>query len=118
MTKKVRIPTLRLLAVMWLLATIIGLSRSLISVLGRKNILRERIEELTRLKNANEELKKKLAEVQAPEFVEREARNKLNLSKEGETVILVDQTESTSNTPASLTPLSSSNWKKWWHLFF
>src|SRR3989344_6078670 len=41
----------------------------------------------------NQELKKRLAEVQSPEFIEKEARDKLGLGKEGETIVVLPKTE-------------------------
>lgn len=40
------------------------------------------------LKTENEKLKKTLEKVKNPRFMEEEARNKLNMSKPGETVVI------------------------------
>lgn len=45
------------------------------------------------LQERNKELKSKLTEIQTPEFVEKIARDKLGLSKKGETIVIIpDQT--------------------------
>lgn len=55
-----------------------------------KRISREE-EKIAKLVKENEELKGKLRYLRAEEFVEREARDKLGLSKEGETVVVIDE---------------------------
>jgi len=64
----------------------------------------------------NQELQKRLAEVQSPEFIEREAREKLGLGKEGETIIVLPPQNEKSNTQYSIS--NEPNWKKWWNLYF
>lgn len=46
-------------------------------------------EDLFKLEAKNKELKIKLSQIKSPEFIEKEARNKLGLSKPGETVIII-----------------------------
>jgi len=41
------------------------------------------------LEKENKELKKKLSEVESPEFIEEEARNKLGLGKNGEVIVII-----------------------------
>lgn len=63
----------------------------------------------------NQALKKKLAEIDSPKFIEKEAREKLGYGKEGETIlILPDQKEVDSS---QLTVDSKPNWQKWWDLY-
>ncbi len=62
----------------------------------------------------NQELKKRLAEVDNPQFIEKEARDKLGYAKEGETIlVLPTQSDQTSPQTEDNTP----NWKKWWNLY-
>ena len=67
-------------------------------------------------KKTNEELKKRLAEVQSSEFIEKEAREKLGLGKEGETIVVLP--EQNSSQPSALNPQNSEpNWRKWWKVY-
>lgn len=70
---------------------------------------------LENLKQENQELKEKLEEVKTPEFVEREARDRLGLVQEGEAVVIMPERiiEEQANQSKEL-PI----WKKWWQLFF
>lgn len=71
--------------------------------------------ELETAKKEQEELKKRLAEVQTSEFVEREARDKLGFGREGEVILVLPQDEeTTSQVQESQT---SSNWRQWWDLY-
>ena len=76
-------------------------------------------QDLVELKAQNQDLKKKLTEVSSNEFVEKEARDKLNLQKPGEVVVLMpknDQEMAQEDQVAAEKPLS--NPEKWWKLFF
>lgn len=64
----------------------------------------------------NQELKKRLADVKKPEFIEREAREKLGMGRPGESILIMP--------PITITPVKKQeareleNWEKWWRLFF
>ncbi len=66
----------------------------------------------------NEELKKKLSEVKSDDFIEREAREELNMQKPGEVVVILPEIdlkgldESQKNAEKS-----TKNWQKWFQLF-
>jgi len=80
-------------------------------------MLQARKDNLSNLQEKNKELEKELQIVQSQEFIEREARDKLNLAKPGDTVILMGKNIQTDiSQPILSTPLT--NWKKWWSLFF
>jgi cell division protein FtsB len=70
---------------------------------------------LENLKRENQELKEKLEFVQTPEFMEKEARDRLGLVQEGEAVVIMPEkiTDVQANNQEEL-----PNWKKWWQLFF
>ena len=67
-------------------------------------------------KERQENLKRQLAQVESNQYIEREARNKLNLGKEGEIILLLPSISPIYEpTP---TPLDySANWQKWIGLF-
>ncbi len=84
--------------------------------------------EVRNQESENQELKKRLAEVQSPEFIEKEAREKLGLGREGETIVVLPKQDEISNIPARNAfgiadaggqyPISNEpNWKKWWKVY-
>lgn len=117
MTHKLRVPLLSLVALVGLLVTVFGLSQSVVRLMGRKNMLKVKQEELIRLQKEQENLQNKLNIAQSPEYIEKEAREKLNLGKVGETIVLIEKNELIPNIPSPI-PTDQPNWKKWWNLFF
>jgi len=117
MTHKSHIPLLSLVALVGLLVTVFGLSQSVVRLMGRKSLLKMKQEELVRLQKEQENLQNELKIAQSTAFIEKEAREKLNLGKIGETIVLIEKSEPISHTPS---PISTQqpNWKKWWNLFF
>lgn len=71
--------------------------------------------ELEQKRLKNEFLKQQLSYVKTDEFVEKEAREKLGLVKEGESVVIPSQEE---DKKQPISNPSLPNWKKWWSLFF
>ena len=67
----------------------------------------------------NTQLKDTLSYLESNNFVEREARDKLGLSKTGETVVIIPQ-EVLAKQVSSPKDLSTEipNWQRWWRLFF
>lgn len=86
----------------------------------------ERVEKMAAKKEAlvveNKELKEKLEYVDSDEFVEKEARNKLNMSKENEVIVVlpVDKLSQLSQNvnKNKETDEDLANYQQWWHLFF
>lgn len=76
-------------------------------------------EKLEELETTNEKLKEQLEYVQGEQFIEKEARDKLGMAREGETVVMLPENlgqvaglkkeEEEQNLP---------NWEKWLKLFF
>ncbi|MFN4213074.1 MAG: FtsB family cell division protein [Microgenomates group bacterium] len=66
-------------------------------------------------KKRQQKLKTEIARKKSLTELEKTIRNKLNLAKEGEFVILLPSPTSHPPTP---TPSSSANWLKWWRVFF
>lgn len=80
-----------ILIVLLVLTIFYSLARQIYESLQTGKRLDNQLEELSGLQHKNVELKKKLEKVQTPEFIEEQARNKLNLAKEGETVVIIPQ---------------------------
>ena len=93
---------------------IFNLSKSTYDLWQRKALVKEAQEEKKEEEKKNRELKGKLEFVQSPEFIEKEAREKLGLAKPGETIVIIPPQEATQSDVAEVLP----NWKRWWKLFF
>lgn len=68
----------------------------------------------------NKDLKKRLAAIQTPEFIEKEARNKLGFAKTGETIVIIpdEKIKQVLGTSNSASPIRLPNPLGWWRLFF
>lgn len=74
----------------------------------------------------NNELNQKLLDVKKPQFIEQQARDKLNMAKPGETVVVVptEVLDPLAKINATISasffdrPEKVPNWKRWWKLFF
>lgn len=71
-------------------------------------------------KKKNDELKERLKDVAQPQFVEKEARNKLFLVKPGEGIVVAGPTiyMQASGSSAEKPMDRQPNWKQWWEAFF
>jgi len=76
-------------------------------------------EKVLKLEEKKKELSEKYQYYQTPEFIEEEARNKLNMAKPGETIVILPPNlgEVLSRPKTQVEP-PIPNWKKWWNLFF
>lgn len=100
-----------------LLLIINNLVRSIYDIWQKKDFVAEAEKELIFQKQENQRLKSELSYVQTPEFVEKEARDKLFMVKEGEKRVLLPKEGdevAIENFPETNLP----NWKKWLELFF
>lgn len=71
------------------------------------------------LQRENLQLKGELNEVRSPEFIEKEARDKLGYGREGEVIVLLPPTPTPTPTPQAEDTMSSlTNWQKWGRLYF
>lgn len=76
-------------------------------------------EDLFKLEAKNKQLKSKLSQIRSPEFIEKEARNKLGLAKPGETVIIIpDEKIKAILQASSSAQIRLPNPLGWWRLFF
>lgn len=72
-----------------------------------------------KLEVKNRELKEKLSQIQSPQFLEEEARNKLGLSKKGETLIIIPEDKLKLVLGASTSAqIRLPNWLGWLKVFF
>lgn len=102
-----------------LLMTINNLAGSLYAIWQKQDLIVKAERDLDRVKDENQELKSKIAQVEQPQFVEEEARDKLLRTKPGEKIVVIPtggiiQYDSPTPTP----PDTRENWEKWWDTFF
>ena len=100
------------------LVLVATLPRSIYQLWQRRDIVSEREQELKRIQAENERLKTNLREVQTPGFVERQAREKLGMVKEGETLVIMPNDKLQMTNGEEEKEKSTPNWEKWWGLFF
>jgi len=100
----------------------------LLVVLGRELLRRHDIreqlssiqDEITMLESRNTELEGLIGYLETPSFQEREARVKLGLQEEGESVIIIPRNEQ-SDAPIVVQPVTEDETptaQKWWEYFF
>lgn len=87
------------------------------SLSKQNEVIKQVKDTLQKESEENQNLKRQIVGAESPDFIEREARNKLNLGKEGEIVVLLPSISLfVSPTPVPLD--SSQNWQKWIKLFW
>lgn len=83
----------------------------------RRDLVINRQKDLTRITTENQALKRQLDETKSESYVERIARDKLGLVKDGENIILLPQSNR-KDTKGGIVFDYSHTWQKWWKLFF
>jgi cell division protein FtsB len=108
--------SLILLALGVFLTVKVGLNVAKLYKAGERVVKEEK--KLAEAQTENRELKERLAEVQTPEFMEREAREKLGMGREGEVVVIIPEEElkGGSDKPQA-TDQVEANWVKWRKLY-
>ena len=107
----------RLLLGVFSLILCVGLVRSLYSQLFKEDAVEQRKQGILKETMRNAELKRKLEEATSSAYIEKLAREKLGLVREGDTVVLLDMSglrgKNQLNKETTLT-----NWEAWVRLFF
>ncbi|MCX7881019.1 MAG: septum formation initiator family protein [Patescibacteria group bacterium] len=94
---------------------IFSLLKNIINHQKKLQFYQEYEEQLKKERKKNIELKTEIARKNDLYYVEKIARNKLNLSKENEMVIILSPP---SPTPTIITPTPAPNWYLWFKVFF
>lgn len=99
--------------------TINNLVSSIYDIWQKQEIITQAQQELDTQKEENSQLKKQIAQVKQPQFIETEARDKLLLAKPGEGIIIIppNQVAASSSSIPQLVD-NRPNWEKWWDTFF
>ena len=107
---------LSLVVATFLTLSIIALStniwRSYKKLGGLENVRRKE----QALRKETQDLKNKLKDAESKSFIEKESRNKLGLSKKGESIYIVEQ-KPTKEAPEAGEIQNIPNWKKWVNVF-
>lgn len=93
---------------------IINLSRSIFDLWQKGGLLDKEEERFARARLNNEELTKEYQDLQSPEYIEKQARDKLGLGKEGEVAIVLPPQETQTETQQQEKTLST--WEQWLNL--
>ncbi len=99
---------------------LLGLGKQIFSALNAGQRLDSAVEEVSNLQKDNKELQKQLELVQNVDFLEEVARNKLNLTKPNETIVIIPQEEISKiiSTERKIEKPKLANWQGWLKLFF
>jgi len=81
----------------------------------KRDFITQAQKELDFQKQENQRLKSALSYSQTTEFIEKQARDKLFMVKQGEQKVLIPK--ESENSQEALKD-NNPNWKKWWNLFF
>lgn len=108
-----------IITVIILLLAIKDLSTSIYDIWHKKDFVSQAEKELEFQKKENQRLKSELSYSNTQEFVEKEARDKLFMAKEGEQKVIVPSEQNESSKDSLKEKENNTpNWKKWWNLFF
>lgn len=100
------------------LVIINNLVRSVYDLWQKKDLIAKAQKELIHQKQENDRLKSDASYAASREFIEKEARDKLLLVKQGEQQILISQDLIRESKPSEKENKEKPNWKKWLKLFF
>ena len=100
-----------------LLFSIVALTKNIWDSYRRVSDLNEIREEEKSLVQGTEQLKKELEHRKSKNFIEEEARNKLGLSKPGESIYVVETEPNDSVEDVQAQEEERSNWQHWLKIF-
>lgn len=121
-TNVFKLSTKKVISVLFLLATL-SIVRSIYGLLGKDDAIDEARARVEELKTEQAELIELQKEVNSPEFVEREARDRLGLAKEGEVVVILPSEDVLKDLALPLAeleeyPEEDPIWRRWVKMFF
>jgi cell division protein FtsB len=107
------------LIILFSLYLIVSLSREIFDLIQKEKVIGQEQLKLEELKVANQVLEEQLGYVQSEEFVEEEAREKLGMTRDGETVVILPENfeEMVEQSRGVVEPEEIPNWKQWLGLF-
>jgi len=98
---------------------IFNLSRDISRLAKASGQIKLAQDELAQAKSRNTKLLQQKKYYNSAEFIEEEARNKLNMARPGETIVILPKNlKKLVNGDQKKTSPPLPNWQKWWQLFF
>jgi len=98
---------------------IFNLSRDISRLAKASGQIKLAQDELAQAKSRNTKLLQQKKYYNSAEFIEEEARNKLNMARPGETIVILPKNlKKLVNGDQKKAPPPLPNWQKWWQLFF
>lgn len=98
---------------------LIGLIRQIYTALGADARFNQVLDDVNKLERENKDLRQELAQSESLDSIEQIARDDLNMSLPGETVVVVPESllDRVVNPPEQYTPQKPSNLEGWLRLF-
>lgn len=107
------------LALALVLSLVINFSRDIIRLLKNRERIDQAKEKLQKTETEHQQLKMQKNSFQTEEFIEREARNKLFMGKEGEVVVLLpEELKALEEEKLEVEEKELSIWRQWLELFW
>lgn len=102
------------------LLIIFNLGKQIATALNSANRLNQEVVQLNNLQDENQQLRTQLSQVESYDYLEQTARNGLNMSKPGETVIVIPQQsiDHILGLDKKPPPPPPPNWQRWARLIF
>jgi cell division protein FtsB len=99
---------------------LMGIGRQVYNALGSAKRMDAAADNFAALQKKNQELKKQLAQSQSSTFIEEQARDKLNMARDGETVVIIAPEEVERIMRLYNPPQEPQipNWQRWYNLIF
>lgn len=107
-----------LILVAILIFFLVNLGRTSIKYFSIKNEINDLEKEIISLEKENIELTTKINYFQSDFYKEKEAREKMNLKKPDEKVIIIIPPDESTVAPKEKAEINVSNLLKWWNYFF
>lgn len=107
---------IRILAFILGVFLIISLLRSIIDIWQKGGLVDKEEERFAKTRLENEELTKEFESLQSPEYIEKQAREKLGLGREGEAVVVLPPNANETPSSEEKTPLKKLEepiWQQW-----
>lgn len=96
-----------------------NLTQSIFSLWQKRELLISARIDVERTKKENQSLKEQMSAVKKPSFIEKQARDKLYLTKPGEQIVIIpDNLIVEEKADQNVKNSDKTNWQMWWDLFF
>lgn len=100
---------------------IVGLTKDIWQLSHADDRVKEAEQKLAKIKLEQQKLNSQLNYYQSPEFLETQIRDKLQMIKPGETMVVLPEgllSEATEDAQQPISNEEPANWQKWWQLFW